>query len=264
MTLVPSSAANALNDPQFYVQQHYLDFLTREPDTAGLAFWMNQITSCGTDADCAEIKRINVSAAFYLSIEFQQTGFFVYRLYKGAYGNVPGKPVPVRLQEFLPDTRRVGRGVLVGAAGWEQQLEANKQAFAAEFATRARFLNTYQSMSPEQFVDALNANAGGVLSQAERDAIVNDLESGARNRAQGLRAVSEDADIVRQEFNRAFVLMQYCGYLRRDPDSGPDTNFDGFNFWLNKLDNHGGNFISAEMVKAFILSQEYRQRFGQP
>ena len=64
-------------------------------------------------------------------------------------------------------------------------------------------------------------------------------------------------------FNETFVLMQYFGYLRRDPDSAPDSGFAGFNFWLGKLDDFGGDYGAAEMVKAFISSTEYRQRFDQ-
>ena len=82
-------------DADFFVRQHYLDFLGREPDAAGLAFWKDQITSCGANAACIEVRRINVSAAFFLSIEFQETGFLVYKLYKAGYGNLPGAPVPV-------------------------------------------------------------------------------------------------------------------------------------------------------------------------
>jgi hypothetical protein len=65
-----------------------------------------------------------------------------------------------------------------------------------------------------------------------------------------------------QEFNRAFVLMQYFGYLRRDPNGGQDADYTGFDFWLTKLNQFNGNFVNAEMVKAFITSTEYRQRFG--
>ena len=64
-----------------------------------------------------------------------------------------------------------------------------------------------------------------------------------------------------QEFNRAFVLMQYFGYLRRNPSDAPDGSFDGYNFWLNKLNQFNGDFVNAEMVKAFISSSEYRRRF---
>ena len=97
---------------------------------------------------------------------------------------------------------------------------------------------------------------------AERDQLISDLTSGARTRAQVLRAVAEDADFTSREFNRAFVYMQYIGYLRRNANDPPDNNFDGYNFWLGKLNQFNGNFIQAEMVKAFIISSEYRGRFG--
>ena len=58
--------------------------------------------------------------------------------------------------------------------------------------------------------------------------------------------------------------MQYYDYLGRNPDDLPDSDFSGYNFWLSKLNQFNGNFIQAEMVKAFISSSEYRQRFGQP
>lgn len=58
--------------------------------------------------------------------------------------------------------------------------------------------------------------------------------------------------------------MQYFGYLRRNPNSDPDVNFNGYNFWLAKLNQFNGNFIDADMVKAFISSSELRLRFGQP
>jgi hypothetical protein len=77
-----------------------------------------------------------------------------------------------------------------------------------------------------------------------------------------LRAVAEDADPFKAESNRAFVLMQYFGYLRRNPNDPPDTDYTGFDFWLTKLNQFNGNFVNAEMVKAFIASSEYRNRFG--
>jgi hypothetical protein len=58
--------------------------------------------------------------------------------------------------------------------------------------------------------------------------------------------------------------MQYFGYLRRNPNDDPDSNLNGFNFWLNKLNQFKGDFVAAEMVKAFLSSGEYRQRFGTP
>src|SRR6185295_16358236 len=106
---------------------------------------------------------------------------------------------------------------------------------------------------------------GGVLSPAEQTTFINNLSanpSDATLRSQVLRGVAEDNDLKTAEFNRAFVLMQYFGYLRRNPNSFPDTNFNGYNFWLTKLNQFNGNYIQAEMVKAFITSDEYRHRFG--
>jgi len=81
-------------------------------------------------------------------------------------------------------------------------------------------------------------------------------------RAQALRQIGENQNLNNAEFNRAFVLMQFFGYLRRDPNSGPDTDYTGYDFWQTKLNQFNGNFVAAEMVKAFITSSEYRQRFG--
>jgi len=257
-------ATNANEDSAKFVCQHYHDFLNRQSDSAGQAFWTNEIESCGADAHCREIKRINVSAAFFLSIEFQQTGYLVYRMYKASYGNLPGAPVPLTLQEFLPDTQAIGQGVQVGIGDWQTLLENNKNAFASEFVARTRFTSAFPaSMTPAQFVDTLNTNSGGALSPTERNQLVSDLSSGAKTRSQVLRAVAEDQTLAQAEFNKAFVLMQYFGYLRRNPNSVPDSDFAGYNFWLQKLNQFGGNFADAEMVKSFLISGEYRQRFGQ-
>jgi len=252
------------DDPQFFVRQHYRDFLNREPDTAGLTFWTNEINVCGADVQCAEVKRINVSAAFFLSTEFQQTGYLVYKTYAAAFGPTRiASTVPLTRSEFLPDVQSVAQGVVVLATGWQEQLEANQAAYFNEFVQRPNFVATYPpAMTSEQYVDSLNANAGGALSSSERDQLVQELSSGAKTRAQILRAVAENEEFTRAHFNRAFVLMQYFGYLRRNPNDAPDNNFDGYNFWLAKLDQFNGNFIDAEMVKAFISSIEYRQRFG--
>jgi photosystem II stability/assembly factor-like uncharacterized protein len=266
----PSPVRDASFDTRLFVRQHYHDFLNREPDAAGLAFWASEIDSC-PDAHCREVKRVNVSAAFFLSIEFQETGYLVYRTYKAAYGDAtsPNVSVPtpvVRLQEFLPDSQRIGQGVQVGIGDWQTQLEANKQAYMTEFVQRQRFMDAYPlTMTPAQFVDKLNQNAGGVLSQSERDQTVSELAASpdqTQGRANALRKVAEDADLRRNESNRAFVLMQYFGYLRRNPDDPPDTDFSGWKFWLDKLDQFNGNFVNAEMVNAFISSVEYTERFG--
>ena len=249
------SQLNPIDDPTFYVRQHYVDFLNREPDPSGLQFWVSGITVCGSDANCIVDRRVNVSAAYFLSIEFQQTGYMVYLLQKASFGNMP------RYRQFIGDTQEIGKGVIVGASGWETVLDANKTAFVEEWVNRPEFKSIYDSKSDSEFVDSLFANAG-IIDSAERDGLVANLQGGTETRASLLRKVTELPSFSQKEFNSAFVLMQYFGYLRRNPDDAPDNNLDGFNFWLNKLNQFDGNYINAEMVKAFISSTEYRQRFG--
>jgi hypothetical protein len=174
----------------------------------------------------------------------------------------------VRRNELLQDTQQVGQGVVVNESGWQTMLENNRQNFIGQFVQRSRFLSAYPtSMTPTEFVDRLNQNAGGVLSLSERATAIGLFggatdTSSAAARALALRQVAEDQDLYNAEFNRGFVLMQYFGYLRRNPNEGQDTDYSGYEFWLNKLNAFNGNFVNAEMVKAFIVSSEYRNRFN--
>ncbi|HEV2863496.1 MAG TPA: Calx-beta domain-containing protein, partial [Pyrinomonadaceae bacterium] len=257
----PSPILSPTQTP-FFVRQHYVDFFNREPDAPGLAHWTNVIESCGSDVQCREVNRINVSGAFFLSIEFQQTGYLVERLYKTAFGDAVGTSslngfhqlaVPIiRLEEFVPDMQRISQGVVVLADGWEAKLEANKAAFVREFVQRERFIYTFPSwMTPAQFVDELNMRAGNPLDAAERQALVGELTNNNTpdGRASVLRKVAEDATLEAAEKNRAFVLMQYFGYLRRNPNSAPDFDYTGYDFWLGNLERFNGNFVQAELVK---------------
>jgi carboxypeptidase family protein/uncharacterized protein DUF4214 len=269
---------NPLDTSEFFVRQHYLDFLNREPDQSGFNFWSNQIISCGSDQQCADVTRVNVSGAFFLSIEFQQTGYLVERFYKVAYGDAAGNStfggnhtlaVPiVRFNELLPDTQQIGKGVVVLQPGWQQALENNKQAFASQFVQRPRFIAAFPStMTPAQFADKLNQNAGNAFSSDDRAALIALFGSASDTsnltaRAQVVRQAAENTNLYNAEFNRAFVLMQYLGYLRRNANDPPDMDYTGYDFWLTKLNQFNGNFIQAEMVKAFITSTEYRRRFG--
>jgi hypothetical protein len=549
-----TALATTNDDANKFVRQQYRDFLNREPDQSGLDFWTKEIISCGNDQQCIEAKEINVSAAFFLSIEFQNTGYLVERFYKAAYGDPSDHPA-IRLLDFLSDAQSIGQGVVVGQPGWQNVLESNKTAFAESFTHSLRFTSVFPlTMTPAEFVDKLRANVaspvldrfgpllfsvpntwksvdvaapnvfrdavnnryvmdysgydgkvwctglaysqsprgpwideprnpvfcpangegyiaasgaivydqrvglyyyvyqgglreingnplpgriyaasspdlinwtrlnnglpilslgatidsdgqhdpdlrlrsdglfevffagygnrlfrlghavssdlihwsptveipigygvgnvavsgidpthysiyfirdlsgesryvcqavtddgvtfrdlGGVfykgpmdqwdsaqvfdpaplvidqlylfysggtlrgnvenlnagiglaspsdpMSQTERDQLVNDLLTDAKTRAQVLRAVAEDSDLARVEFNRAFVLMQYFGYLRRNPNDPPDSDYSGYAYWLAKLNQFGGNYQDADMVKAFISSTEYRQR----
>ncbi|HEV2826646.1 MAG TPA: Calx-beta domain-containing protein [Pyrinomonadaceae bacterium] len=276
-----SVATNPVKDPtfdnEFFVRQHYFDFLNRAPDASGLNFWIGQITECGANAGCIEVRRINVSAAFFQSIEFQETGYLVYRTNKNAFSDPDGQAIinsqptvikvpRVRFNEFLSDSQQIGAGVQVGIGNWQQQLENNKQAYMLAFVQRADFQAAFPaSLTADAFVTQLDARAGGVLSAAEKSSLITILgatPSDLAKRAQVLRAVAEDNDLKTLEQNRAFVLMQYFGYLRRNPNDLPDNDHTGWKFWLDKLNAFNGNFVNAEMVKAFISSIEYRHRFA--
>ncbi len=369
----PVQPENIIDVPRDFVRLQYFDFLNREPDAPGLDFWTNQITSCGTDHNCIEIRRINVSAAFFLSIEFQKTGMLAYLTERCATGTLP------RYGYFMRDVQALQKNYVFGAPGASAQLEANTRAFFDEFVTRPEFVAKYGSLSNLDYVDALlasgqisattgrvfisrlegsqvvppvstaatgvaigrsslsnidtldfsltlknlsssqlsahlhapalaGANApviatlpngdfrdftvaltaqlgadlrngrlyidvhtqnnpdGEIRAQLgpvrfQRDVIAGALDSGTITRAEALRLIVEDGDFRARELNSAFVLMEYFGYLQRDPDAAPNTDFSGFNFWLAKLNQAGGNYIEAEMVKAFISSDEYRARF---
>jgi hypothetical protein len=249
-TAIPTGGANnPLDTAEFFVRQHYVDFLNREPDESGFNFWSDQIIGCGSDLSCIERRRINVSAAYFLSIEFQETGGLVDSLYRVSYGRRP------LYSEFVPDTLNVGHSVIVGVTGWEQQLETNKQTFINAWMQRPAFVSAYGNLADDAYVDTLISHTGVSFSQNERDALVSSLVNQTSTRAAVLRQVAEDGRFVSAKFNEAFVMMEYFGYLRRDPDDS------GYQFWLNKLNQFGGNFEQADMVKAFIVSGEYRDRF---
>jgi Tol biopolymer transport system component len=248
---------NAIDLTDNFVRQHYHDFLNREPDAAGLQFWSNQIAACASDAACIRRKRIDVSGAFFMSIEFQETGFFVYRLSVASFGTLP------RYDEFLRDAQMVGQGIVVGQGDWHQRLQQNKERLLSEWVRRALFTALCGGSRPSgEYVDLLLANTRLNVTTEYRNGLVADLDAGRKTQADVLREIVENQTFKRQELNRAFVLMQYFGYLRRNPDDLPDTDMRGYNFWLGKLDQFNGDYRAAEMVKAFITSGEYRQRFG--
>ena len=249
----PRQPPNIVDVTQFFVRQHYFDFLNREPDTPGLNFWVQSIESCGADAQCREVKRVHVSAAFFLSLEFQRTGIIAYLAELAALKRQP------TYGSFMRGTQMLQRGLVFGQPDFDAQLEANKQEYFADFVRRPEFVDKYPAtLTPAEFVNAL---AGPVLTQSEQQAAAAEFGGAPTSadlaaRARVLRGVAEKPSFARAELNAAFVLMQYFGYLRRDPDAA------GYNFWLSKLNDFGGDFVRAEMVKAFISSTEYRGRFG--
>jgi len=228
------------------VRQHYVDFLNREPDAAGFAYWTGQITSCGSDSACVAARRISVSTSFFFSPEFQQTGSFVYGLYKAALGRDP------TYAEFTADRNRV----IAGA-----NLNTSKDQLAAEFATRHEFKSKYPTNS--DFIGLLlqtaHSSSGADLTPLESSLrqSYNSCLAGSLSTApcqgQAIETVIGYQPFAQAVFNPSFVLMEYFGYLRRGADIG------GYNFWLDVLNRTGAY---RGMVCAFITSAEYQQRFS--
>jgi hypothetical protein len=275
-----------LQDAHCFVRRHYHDFLGRDPanDTAGLNFWANQINACAAEpdaqkrADCFDDRHVNVSAAFFLSIEFQATGYLVHRFYTASFPESAARPKGLpRFAEFTRDARDISRGLIVGSPNWEQRLEQNKQNFALDWVERPEFVAQHPpGLTAEEFVAALFANSGVTPAAPETaDALAAYGAGGAAGRARSLRSVADSASVYNRQYNSAFVLMQYFGYMRRGPDDPPNSDFGGYDFWLKKLDDFSlpgedvrdervalGRVRRAEMVKAFITSLEYMERFG--
>ena len=233
-----SNGPNPIDQTAFFVRQHYIDFLGREPDPFGFQGWQDTINNCPQGNTTCD--RIHVSGNFFQSAEFQQRGYFVYRFYPVSFGRKPD------YAEFIPDLARVS-GFLSDA-----QLEAAKIAFINDFMARPAFVNTYNGLNNTQYVDTLLATAG--ITHVARDFWIASLGDGTRTRAQVLREISESTEVYNKYYNHAFVVMQYFGYLRRDPDT------IGFNNWVTTLNNDPGNF--RHMIFGFLFSDEYRGRFG--
>ena len=239
-----------INDADFFASQQYLDFLARFPDQTGFDYWTNQITACINTPGCNVLgRKVGVSAAFFVEAEFQRTGSFVYRLYKGGLARRPS------LQEFKTDRALVREGAT---------LEADKQAAALNLVQRAEFVQKYAlQTTADSFVDALILSirddpTSNIDLSTLRTALIAKYNTGAnlnQSRAFALRDAIDSTAFVDGEYNAAFVLMQYFGYLRRDPDQG------GYDFWLGIVNNPSLASYRS-MVCAFVTSQEYQERFG--
>jgi len=232
-----------ITDIDFFVQQQYIDFLGRMPDSTGFSNWVATLSAC-PDGGFGEnlnpsCDRVHVSAGFYLSTEFQGRGYFAYRFYDAALGRRP------TYKEFIPDMQKVG-----GAQSPEQEV-ISKNQYMNDFVLKDEFKALYpNSLTNQAYVDKLEQTAGVTLSN--KADLVNALNNG-QTRAQVLRTFVESQTVFNKFFNRGFVTMQYFGYLRRDPDP------IGFTNWVNTLDADPSNF--RHMIFGFIFSTEYLTRF---
>ncbi|MDT5060043.1 MAG: hypothetical protein QOH63_502 [Acidobacteriota bacterium] len=233
-----TTGANPVDTTAFFVRQHYIDFLGREPDPVGFQGWQDTLNNCAAgDIRC---DRIEVSSGFFRSTEFQERGYFTYRFYSVALGRKPD------YSEFMPDLAKVS-GFLTDA-----EKEANKVAFVDEFMARTTFKSKYDALTtPTAYVDALLQTAG-LLTHPSRAGWIAGLTNGTLTRAQVLRQLAESSEAYSKFYNEAFVVMQYFGYLRRDPDAA----------YLDWIKSMNQNNDYRGMINGFMNSAEYRRRFG--
>ncbi len=230
-----------IDDSDFFVQQQYIDFLSRFPEADGFAAWMNVLNTCNGSASCLDGvngKRVLVSQSFFQSQEFQLKGFYVYRFYKAGFNRLPTYP------EIVDGMRSV-----TGATS--DEVFQKRDAYAGSFAARGDFLAAYPAnLTPTAYVNALLQTAG--VSVANKDQLIAGLTNGTETRATVLRKIVESTELYNKEYDPAFVAMQYYGYLRRAPETA------GYNAWLTYLQGHPGDYKT--MVWGFVYSGEYRNR----
>lgn len=261
-------------DARFFVRQHYLDFLNRVPDQGGFDFWSAKITVCGSDQACVRTNRVGVSNSFFFELEYQQTGSYVQRLYRAAYGNNQPFPNTQTDVNFPNEEKKMpnyavfsqDRAAVVGGGDLAQK----QLALANTFVGRAEFTAKYPASlsTAAQFVDAalgtiqtdLGVNLGG-----ERSNLITLY--GSLGRGGVMYRLADDNNqtnpinnrsLIDAEYNRSFVLGEYFGYLRRNPDIG------GFVFWLNQVNSGPLRDVPKQsaMVCSFITSAEYQLRFS--
>ena len=250
-------------DNDYFVFQQYVDFLLRMPDTGGFNDWLSVLNNCtnqgklGADPAC---DRVQVSSGFFRSPEFTDRGYWIYRYYHAVLGNRP------LLAQFKPDLRR-----LSGLSG--DPLETARTQYINDFMARPEFQNIYNGLTDaahaSQFITKLEQTAGVTLPattttepgqppQYGRDELIQKMSSGQFTAGQTLRAFIEQKVVYDKFFFRAFVAMQYFGYLNRDPEDA------GYNDWVDVLTNGRGDIQPGDyrhLIFGFVWSVEYREKF---
>ena len=235
---------NPIDGVQPFITQQYFDFLGRLPDSIGLANWMATLGGCPNGGFGENLNptcdRVHVSSGFFLSDEFRGRGYWAYRFYEVGFNRRP------LYAEFVPDMAKVG-----GPQSPASEL-LSKAAYTEEFVLRTEFINRFNALSNSAYVNALEQNAEITLTN--KAALIAALDSNQKTRAAVLREIVELKAVEDLFFIRAFVAMQYFGYLRRDPDTV------GFNNWVTTLTADPSNI--RHMIFGFLFSNEYRSRFG--
>jgi hypothetical protein len=251
----------------FFVRQQYLDFLLREPDSQGFNDWLSVLNNCqpnqgglGSDPGC---DRVHVTSGFFRSPEFGERGYWVYRFFTASLGRRPF------YADFMPEMRRL--------SGLKSQADLDKDEadFISEFMQRPEFTTIYNGITDaghaSAFITKLEQKAGVTLPetvpptqagqppQYNRQDLIDRMQNGTLTQAQTLRAFVEQKVVWDAYFFKAFVAMEYFGYLRRDPEDA------GYDDWVDVLTNGRGTHPPGDfrhLVFGFIYSEEYRERFG--
>jgi hypothetical protein len=227
----------SIDDPAVFVRQQYLDLLGREPDRKGFEDWLKPLVACGPGPD-PKCDHVHLAYSIINSEEFRRSSYFVYRLYDAGLGRLP------RYDEFKEDRQTI--------LSLKNENDATaKDAFLKQWVERAEFKAVYGTLSNGAYVDKLLAIAG--VAMPNRDELVADLENGRKNRTDVLRLVMESPEVFQKFFNRAFVAMQFFGFLHRDPKSSE------YDQRLRTLEATGDY---RQLIFDFIYSTEYRRRFG--
>ena len=242
------SASNPIDDSRFFLTQYYSDLLGRQPDQETLEKWSAQIAQCGSRIDCLRTRRLDVASALLTQNELPTTGLFLNTLYNVALGRRP------RLSEYEADRKEInGNGGV---------LEEARLAFAKAFVQRMEFEKKYpKTLKATEFVDQLLSSAfqsANVDLKNERASLVERFDGTNAGKAAILAGIVSQSSIVDAHYNQTFVLLEYFGYLRHDPDE------NRFNFWVNALKSKPLRDADSarSQVCAFLTSSEYQNRFG--
>jgi hypothetical protein len=252
-----TATQNPINDQAFLIRQQYIDFLGREPEPDGFNFWMDRMTNCPAGQIC---DRTDTAQRFFESDEFKERGFYVYKLYDALLGRFP-----LYASEFVPEVARLNGP----QTPTEQRL--GKDAYLLDFMTKTEFRNLYDQYlttdhlhakdagNAAAFVDALCNKAG--ITPASKAQLVANLQNGTKDPAHTLEDFILTPEINgdgTKFYDRARIVMQYFGFLRRDPEVA------GFDFWWARVATPGSAQFHdyRELVNNFLRSDEYNFRFA--
>jgi hypothetical protein len=224
-----------IDDNDFFIQQHFIDFLGRLPDVASFTQRLYALKNCAPGNTSCD--RIAASQSFFSSDEFQGRGLLVYKLFMTSFARKPN------YKEFILNVRQITPHQTA------QQLEASKVAFINNWLTKPAFKAKYDRLGPAAYVDALSAAAKVTL--ANRNTLIAGLEAGTKTRAQVLRAIAESREVNNRYYNESFVVMGYFGYYRRDPD----TKAAQIITQLNATQDYRAT------INSFLSSPSYHARF---